>query len=134
MKRLPAPSLLVTEISPPCWLASRCDRASPKPVPAKSWGDLVVDLDEWFEEPAQILGVDADAGVPHSDLHDILFPLGDDIYAHGAALRREFHGIAQQVDQDLFEAQRVDLDRPNAVVKVLGQAQPLLLGQLADDI
>jgi hypothetical protein len=87
-----------------------------------------VDLRERLEQPRQVLGRDADAGILHreADTASLVHRLA--VHRHeDLALVRELDGVGQQVDEDLAHARGVAHQRlGRAVLDQVGQVQVLL--------
>ena len=76
-------------------------------------GQLAFDLFEWPAQPPQRLGRDPDPGVGNQQHDGILDPpaADDDL----AAVRREFDGVGEQIDDDLLGRAAIGHDRDRAI-------------------
>src|SRR5689334_6029789 len=59
------------------------------------------DLAELFEHRVEIFRGNADAGIAHGDLDLAVQTLA--AHLHAATLAREFHGVGEQIEQDLLD-------------------------------
>jgi hypothetical protein len=97
----------------------------PPPSSAEAAGIGILQLAERFERPWDILGRHSDAAVDHlKDRTAILRQARADL--HPAAGRRELHGIADQVYQDLPDAGRIGMNRRHAAANPDGYADTAL--------
>ena len=97
----------------------------PQPGAAEVPGDGAVGLGERLEQRVELRRFDADAGVGDGDPHAVAVAaaIERDLDRHAAGAG-EFDGVADQVDQDLFESPRVGADLigdPIAVIDVQRQ-------------
>ena len=67
----PVPSVLSTEMSPPIISQKRRLIARPRPVPPYLPRRRGIDLREVLEQPVDLLGGHADAGVAHAEVHPV---------------------------------------------------------------
>ncbi len=77
---------------------------------AEAAGRRTVGLDEGMEQPVALLGREADAGVDHANAErEARVALGRSAFEDETDRPRlgELQGIAQQVEQDLLQAQRI---------------------------
>ena len=132
VNRLPAPGVLVTEISPPCWFASRWDSARPNPVPANSCGML---LSIWTNglksRPLSFASIPMP--VSHGDLHGALpgCPVTSTPTLPPSGVN--FTALLRRLT-NLLETQRVGLDCLYLGIVLFEQLEALLGRQLPDDI
>ena len=100
-------------------------------------GAAFLDPLERVVELAHVLFLDADAGIGdgHMEHHGVAVQ-GGGLDGHGdGALFRVFHGVGEQVDDDLLESHVVAEESGREVmVHVKDERQPLFGGPVADDI
>jgi hypothetical protein len=84
------------------------------------------DLEERLEHPLEVLGRDPLPRVPHANDDAVARRLSPD--RHEAARRRELHGVAEQIHQDLLDLDRV-ADRLEALRNVELDPHALLAGR-----
>src|SRR5262249_47769837 len=127
----PLPGPLATVTSPPIMRASLRVMASPRPVPPYFFA---VDASAWensWNNLASCSGVMADAGVGDREV-DHVTPIADlaRAQAHLAPLG-ELAGIAQQIEQNLPQPQRVDVKRAEVGGRIDDEPVLVPLGELA---
>ena len=109
---LPAPSLLLTSIRPPCPWTISLQMESPRPVPevvALCFVNAIELLEEmgngFVRNPyTGILDADSKTGLAGAGAHD-----------HRAAWPVVLDGVAEQVEDDLFELVAIGLDGRQAI-------------------
>lgn len=89
-----------------------------------------VELLERLEDAVEVLGGDADAGVPHVEDDTVALAVHAD--AHLAARRGELHGVGEQVEQHLPHAHRVAEQRRHGRGHVDEHGDAALPGLFAD--
>ena len=106
---LPWPGVLLTSISPPHQGDQLAADRQAQPGAAEASGDAAVGLGEGREQAFQLLALDPHAAVGDREFKaHLLRAAGEPAHADpDAALRGELDGVADQVDQDLAQAQRV---------------------------
>ena len=106
-KVLPAPTVLVTLMSPPITPASSRLMVRPRPVPVCGCETPERAALERREDAFEIGGLNAGAGVDHFELGDRAAIADDELTLPAL---RELDGVRQQVDQDLAQALFVGVD------------------------
>ena len=109
---LPWPGLLRTVISPPSISAIRLLIANPRPVPPKRRLAEPSTWENGSEQQAHLLLGHADARIGHVE-YQLAVTLGIRVQPHhdlDAADLGELDGIADEVDQDLPQADRIGRD------------------------
>ncbi len=72
-------------------------------------GQATVQLGEWLEQFGQIVRSDADAGIPDAEAHRCRCRVACHAQADPALFRREFDGIAKQIEQHLLQTARIGM-------------------------
>src|SRR5690349_4660284 len=92
-----------------------------------------IQLDKGLEEFLYIGLRDANSCVPDRKANRVVFGIPDDFKANFATLRSEFNGIAEKVDEHLFQPSFVRIHQCDVGGKVEIQFDSLLLCHFRDE-
>ena len=98
----------------------------------KATGELAFDLAEGRQRARNILRRDTDAGVAHGD-PTAHYRIPRDRERDGAARRRELHGIAEQIDHNLFQPRFIRLQARQVLLQIEHDRDLILLGPRRHD-
>ena len=108
---------------PPVELDEVADDGQPEPEAAVGPRPASADLRKVIEDVSKRVRLDADPGVTHDELGVIAVTVQRDIDA--ATGRGEFHGIREQVDDDLLEARGIAKDEADVRVEAAAERELL---------
>ena len=121
---VPTPNSLSSHIRPPISPTMRRHNVSPRPVP--SCASTARPLLERLEDTLAVLRCNTDARVGDGD-HQVVFldlRRNDDL----AAVRREFHCVAEQIEHHLLEPQLIGLYVADREVDIEDQGEAMIRG------
>src|SRR5208283_2000692 len=95
-------------------------------------GESRIELEERLEKSRLIGGADSDTGVPDSETDLTLDSVAHHIEPDLAALRRELHGVGEQVDQNLLETTLIRDEFADGTIHRERDGNLFLQGRLLD--